>query len=76
MRYHFKAPDAEWAIEGSNDTSWVLNKLTQGDWHRIGCYRSPNEAAVTVGAQVAGRLAHGQRHLSRLKFVLSSWKQS
>jgi|HubBroStandDraft_1064217.scaffolds.fasta_scaffold960924_1 hypothetical protein len=74
MRYHLKDADSEWAIERSGNERWVLNKRTEGDWQPVGTYRSPNEAAVTVGAQMTAGSRRGERHLSRLKFVLSSWQ--
>jgi hypothetical protein len=74
MKYHLKEADSEWAIERTGEESWVLNRRTEGDWCSVGTYRSPNEAAVTAGATMTAGSRHGERHLSRLKFVLSSWQ--
>jgi hypothetical protein len=74
MKYHLKAADSEWAIERSNDKSWVLNIRTEGDWRPVGTYKSPNEAAVTVGAKMSDGSVGGEHHLNRLRFVLSSWE--
>jgi hypothetical protein len=75
IKYHLKAPDAEWEIERSGDeSSWSLNKRTEGDWRLVGTYRCPNEAAVTVGAKLTVSSKRDERHLSRLRFVLSRWE--
>lgn len=74
MEYHLKASDAEWKIEPSSEEYWVLKKRTEVDWSAVGIYKSPNEAAVMVGAMMTVASRFGERHLNRLRFVLSGWE--
>lgn len=74
MKYYMKEADTEWEIEPSDGMAWVLKRRTETGWCAIGTYRSPNEAAVNVGAKMAASFKMGARHLNRLRFVLSSWK--
>jgi hypothetical protein len=73
MNYLLKEADTEWRIEPSIAEAWILKQRTTADWSPVGTYKSPTEAAVSVGAKMTASSRTGQRHRNRLKFVLSRW---
>jgi len=74
MKYHMKSGFGEWTIEPLPGEVWVLKEKTAVDWCPVGTYRTPNEAAVIVGARRSEASDWRERHHARLKWVLSCWE--
>ncbi len=73
MKYKLVVMGAEWRIEPTTKESWVLKRRAADDWCAVGTYRSPNEAAAMAGARMTANVRLGDRHLNRLRYVLSGW---
>jgi hypothetical protein len=74
MKYYMKATDAEYTIEPSSSESWELKERTETTSCSVGVFKTPNEAAVVVGAREIKTSEHYGRRLSRRSWVLSSWQ--
>jgi hypothetical protein len=74
MKYRMKTANAEWTIEPSSMESWILKERAEADWCAVGTFRTPNEAAVVVGARSAGVSDTCDRPHARLRCVLSCWE--
>jgi len=73
MKYKLNATDVEWTIESVSDEAWLLTKRSENELHAVGTFKTPNEAAVVVGAAMTAEKRIGQRYLNRLRYVLSGW---
>jgi hypothetical protein len=74
MKYYMKATDAEYTIEPSSSESWELKERTETASCSVGTFKTPNEAAVVLGARKVKTPERYGRRLSRRLWVLSSWQ--
>lgn len=73
MKYRLEGTGTEWTIEPATNERWVLKRRSEAEWLDVGTYKTPNEAAAIAGARMAKAVNRIERHVNRLRFVLSSW---